>query len=295
MEKTPSFIGNMKSKETHKESCYCLKLMKKENMIKFHSLKQAVHHGFDTCGHCLKRTGRLDAAKAPNKYQYIGYFCIYLNGSEYCNYGDNNIVGEIPRDIITLRAKLYSYANNEDPIENSSIKFTYFPDDINEKVISINNTDKDGVAEIQYNPKDLEHGVTKFRAYFPESTYFNDGSVESYMDMLIDFLPSIKNIRIIPISFERSTTIKFDLLENTVMDISIYKNTNFSGPFSHRKTIRSYKDGVLEKGNDIEVKWDGTNDKNKQTWGGNYVVLLKTPKDFVPKGGLYKSKGKFGK
>lgn len=268
MDMNQSVIGNKRTKETHIPSCGCLQLMNKENMIGFSSLQLALSRGFDTCGHCLE-SHRPPQDREPTRGQETqNQFCVFLNGTDYCG----NVIGERPRsEILTLRAKIIS---DDDPAatEDLAIKFTVLPDGVTEEVIATEVTNQQGIAQTTYDPINLPQGSTEFRAYFPDGTR----SI-----MYIEFLPSIRNARVSPDKFKRSTKIIFDLLEDSVINISIYKNTNFSGWASHRKTIRCYADGVMQKGNGKSVRWDGTNDRNKQTWRGSYVARLETPKDFV--------------
>jgi hypothetical protein len=294
MDNTAILIGNVKSKETHKLDCYCLRMMKEENKVTFTSLKQAVSQGYDTCGHCFAVPVPVEINKSPDN-DYIGYFCVDYNGKEHCNRGDTFIYGDLPREIVTLRAKLYSNDGSLQPVSNQVIKLTCFGDDVHEEVIIIAETNKNGVVEVEYNPINLESGETEFRAYFPDASCTSDGTDINYIKIYIRFMPSITNVRISPNPFERITTIMFDLLEDIEMDISIYRNAYFLRPLSRRKTLRDVQDGILKKGTDIQVVWDGTNDRGKQVWRGEYVVLLRTKKDFVFKTGLIKTKGKFGK
>jgi len=46
-------IGNKKSKEVHHPECFCLKLIKNENIVVFNSLDEALQEKYNGCGHCL--------------------------------------------------------------------------------------------------------------------------------------------------------------------------------------------------------------------------------------------------
>jgi hypothetical protein len=278
-------IGNKASKETHLPDCFCLQRMSEKNKVSFTSLKQALNMGYDTCGHCLP-TSVPETQQKSETDKYVGYFCVVHNSVEHCSKNYCYIVGDMPRRPITLRAKLLANDESQTAVAGQTIKISCLEDDVHETVILTTTTDASGIIEAEYNPINLAQGETVFRARFP-----NGASIE-HIDLIIGFMPSISNIRIVPNPFKKKTTILFDLAEDTKIDISIYKNTYFLRSFSHRKTLRSTTDGIMAAGHDLKIEWDGTNERGKQTWRGSYVIRFKTDKDFVFFEGLKKNKGK---
>ena len=292
MNRSAVVIGNKASKETHVPNCFCLRRMSEKNKISFTSLKQALYLGYDTCGHCLPNPIPVTQNKSETD-EYVGYFCVIHDSVEYCGENYNYIAGNMPRENITLRAKLYSNEQPQTAVAGQTIKITCFEDDIHENVILTATTDANGMIEVEYNPVNLAQGETTFRAHFPNATCTGNGTSIEHIDLTINFMPSISNIRIVPNPFQQKTTILFDLENDTKIDISIYKNTYFLSRFSHRKTLRSAKDGVMAAGSNLKIEWDGTNSRGKPTWRGGYVVRFKTDQDFVYLEGLEKTKGKF--
>jgi hypothetical protein len=50
-----AYIGNKRTKEVHKSSCFCVKKMAKGNKAPFFHLEGAITEGYDGCQHCLPR------------------------------------------------------------------------------------------------------------------------------------------------------------------------------------------------------------------------------------------------
>jgi hypothetical protein len=279
-------IGNKVSKETHVLDCSCLQRISEKNKVPFTYLKQSLNLGYDTCGHCLP-TPVPDTQQKSETDDYVGYFCVVHDSVEHCSANCRYIVSDMPRGAITLRAKLYANDQPQTAVAGQTIKISCFEDDVHETLILTTTTDASGIIEAEYNSVNLAQGEAVFRTHFP------NGTSTEYIDLIIGFMPSISNIRIDPNPFKQNTTILFDLAEDTKIDIPIYKNTNFLSRFSHRKTLRSTKDGIMAVGRDLKIEWDGTNGKGCGTWRGGYAVRFKTDKDFVYFEGLKKIKGKF--
>jgi hypothetical protein len=153
-----------------------------------------------------------------------------------------------------------------------------------------------GKAEWEYTiPMEMKPGEYEFQASFPNQTRFpyrldfSDTTPSVYCNVL----QNIRNLRVSPESFDQRTTVYFDLKADMRVQVDIFANANFSGLFSHRRRLRSYADGVLQKNDNVSIHWDGKNDNGNPTWRGHYVCRVSSEHgDFQHITNLEKTGGK---
>ncbi|NOQ73483.1 MAG: hypothetical protein GQ574_15870 [Crocinitomix sp.] len=278
---TPKLIGNIKSKEFHKSSCHWSKIIDKANIVYLNSMKHAIDHDFDPCGHCLSSKAEIvaglskknEVTKSSSDY-YFGSFYGVFNGVSTNDYSgvEVNVADEIE-----LFATIHkcAFENGEwriTPVQNHAIDISC--DSIN---FPTQQTNAVGLANWTYTiPQGFEPGDTNMSADFHVS-----GKLElSSGNFLSFFVPiGISNIRIIPNSFDQETRIYFKLSSDKKIKADIYKNTYFQNPSSHIKNLRNFDDGTMtEDDDDAYLDWDGTIDhgfrKGKPVMQGNYVVKI---------------------
>lgn len=275
---TTGFVGNIKSKEFHNPDCFCVNAMHETNKILLNSIKQAIDHGYDPCGHCL---GKLDESeesldiikKESVTKHFFGHFYGVFNGTSANEYSGIEVrIG----DKIELFAKLHTciFENNEWkylPVENHKI-------DIICKSIDFlpQKTDANGFAKWSYKiPRDFEPGTTTMRIDFN----LNENLVLGAGDCVSFTLPvGISNIRVFPNPFNQETKIFFNLNYDKRIKADIYKNTYFQNSNSHVKNLRNFNDGIIKASENASLDWDGTTDhgfrEGKPVMKGKYVVKI---------------------
>jgi len=93
-----------------------------------------------------------------------------------------------------------------------------------------------------------------------------------------------------PITFQRNTTISFNLNGRANIKVEIFTQAGGFGSLAHRKTL--IRDEWLDSGMHT-AKWDGTNHNNNQTWKGYYKCRIKSAEgEYVVIGNLHKKGGK---
>jgi flagellar hook assembly protein FlgD len=95
----------------------------------------------------------------------------------------------------------------------------------------------------------------------------------------------------LPKIFDNSTTIRFTLEKETYVNVAIFTQAFGFSNITHRKTLLNK---TLPKGTH-EVKWDGTNSRNKPAIRGKYKCKIETAggDDYVVIENLQKLKGMF--
>ncbi len=278
--KTATITGNIKTKEFHKPSCFTIKRMPEANKIALNSLKHAIDHGFDPCGHCLGTKDEI-VKRLDKKYKriesspvyYFGYFYGIFNGFSTNEYSGIEVNID---DTIELFATLHQCAFengawNFSPVQNHKINIAC--DDIN---FPSQQTNADGAAKWSYTiPQGFEPGDTSLRANFNISANL----MMSTGNLLFFNVPvGISNIRISPNPFDQKTNIYFKLSYDKRIKADIYRNTNFQNPWSHVKNIRNFNDGILKANDDVCLEWDGKIDhgfrEGESVVQGNYVVKI---------------------
>jgi len=185
------YIGNYTTKEAHIESCFCVKSMKDVYNVQFTTLEDALNHGFDPCGHCLKgfkKQNTRKPGKDPDKdnwntiWPFLGRFYIIYNYNYLIypwNFKDGLALVERNKPL-TLHAELYKVSSDMQltPCSGQKIKFAYDTGIIEEK-----ETDSNGIVNINSIIPDQKSGTDiYYRVYFPGNTAFPRNYPHKYVD-----------------------------------------------------------------------------------------------------------------
>lgn len=255
-----TFIGNKRSKELHKDSCWCVKRMSKKNQMSFATINEALQLGYDGCGHCLKPYQGI-SAKGESKNRLDGniHLDIYNSQGVALNENDSVYVGD--------EIKMETTCTIEGVLQDGVyVKFCASP--INKKyllyVIGDDVTDAQGKAS--------KECVIKERKY---ERYYAQGNIYDEVFLDLNVLSVIPLCRANPISFANATNIEFSLLKDAYVEVDIYSQAGGYGAAAHRKNIFS---GELAAGNH-SYPWDGTNKQNKQCLKGKYKCRIRASGD----------------
>lgn len=277
---TSRYIGNVASKEFHKSDCFCVPRIKESNRIAFSSEKEAIHDGFDTCGHCLGIKEEVlkgfeqTTAVGSGTYYFVHFYGKFndLSTDEFSgisvNYGQEiELFATIHK--VFFEASEWNYL----PVQNCSVDLICA--DIN---FQTKNTDANGRVAWNYTiPQEYLPGTTHIRLSI--KTLETDKLVFGKSDNLwFDTPQRISNITIDPNPFYQNTKIYFKLETDMKIKADIYKNTYFGKEFSHVKNIRDFSDGVMQANEAAYLDWDGLSDhaprENLPVMKGSYVVRI---------------------
>ncbi len=250
-----TFIGNKRSKELHKDSCWCVKRMSKKNRMSFATINEALQLGYDGCGHCLKRYQGISARGGSDESRGEDIDADFSIDTPQ-TVDNKTYVG----DEIALKTVC-----SKDGELQQGVYVEYYKSatDSSMKYIGADTTDDEGKASMQYV---IEH--RDYKLYF---SFASDASESIYVDVS-SVIPSYNAN---PMRFVNATYIGFSLAKAVHVEVDIYSQAGGYGAAAHRKNIFS---GELSAGNH-SYPWDGTNKQNKQCLKGKYKCRIRASGD----------------
>lgn len=168
---------------------------------------------------------------------------------------------------------------------NQRVRFAVNEFGISQRDLGTAITDSSGVATLSYVvPGNITEGETWFYTYYPED------AADTLSKRYIMIPKLITDAKASPITFQRNTTISFNLNGRANIKVEIFTQAGGFGSLAHRKTL--IRDEWLDSGMHT-AKWDGTNHNNNQTWKGYYKCRIKSAEgEYVVIGNLHKKGGK---